>query len=80
MPMRVRNFAFGKGGEGGTEKPTTEDTEGKGLEAEAASQDGDDSFGRRGVVSGTGTCVGVGVDEVDRVSLLSGSAHGANIS
>ena len=62
------------------EKPTMEEAESKGLEAEAspASQDVDDSFRTRDVVSGAG--VGVGVDGVVRIPLMSGSADGVNIS
>ena len=87
MPSRrARSSAFGKGEtqdggkKAGKEKPTTDEAGGKGLESEAASasQEIDVSFGARGVDSGTGpgVSVGAGVDAVDRISLVSGSAHG----
>ena len=86
---RARDSAFGKGetrdggGEAGTEKPTTDEAGSKELDAEAApaSQDVDDSFRTGGINSGTGDGVGVcaGVDAVDRISLVSRSAHGTTI-
>ena len=79
----VRSSAFGRGGtrdggEAGTEGPTTEEARSKELEAEAVSvsHDIDDSFRTGGVDSGADASVCAGVDAVDRISELSGSAHG----
>ena len=91
VPLRrERNSAFGKGEtrdggeEAGKERPTMDEAGGKGLESEAASasQEIDVSFGTRSVDSGTGpgVSVGAGVDAVDRISLVSGSAHGITTS
>ena len=84
MPSkRARNPAFGKGRkrDGGevaeTEKSTTDEAGGKGLEAGAASssQEIDDSFVTSRVDSGTGSgvSVGAGVDAVDRISIVPSS-------
>ena len=87
---RERDPAFSEGRkwdggeEAGTEKSTTDEAGGKGLEAEAASasQEIDDSFGTRRVDSGTGSgvSVGAGVDAVYRISVVSGSVHGVSTS
>ena len=75
MPSgRARDSTSRKGGDVGTEKPMTDEVESKGWEVEVAS-DFDDSFITRDVNSGTGSGVGV-----DRISLVSGSAHGPTIS
>jgi hypothetical protein len=83
---RARSSVFGKGGEAGTERPTIDAAESKGLEAEveaaSASQDVDDWFRTSDEVSGTGAGISVGacVDGVSRISLVSGSAHCVDIS
>ena len=79
MPSgRARDSAFRKG-DAGTEKPTMDEVEGKGWEVEVKVEvevsDFDDSFITRDVNSGTSSGVGV-----DRISLVSGSAHGPTIS
>ena len=81
MPSgRARDSTSRKGGDVGTEKPTTDEVESKGWEVEVevkveVASDFDDSFITRDVNSGTGSGVGV-----DRISLVSGSAHGPTIS
>ena len=71
MPSgKARDSTFRKGGEVGTEKPTTDE-----VESIEVASDFDDSFITRDVNSGTGSGVGV-----DRISLVSGSAHGPTIS
>jgi hypothetical protein len=80
----VRSSANGRGGtrdgEAGTEEPTTEEARSKKLEVEveavSVSHDTDDPFRTGGVDSGADTSVCAGVDAVDRISVLSGSAHG----
>ena len=81
LPLRrARDSAFGKGGELGTEKPTTDKESGElGAEVASASHDVDNSGG---VNPGTGASAGVGagaagMDAVDKISLVSGFAHDA---
>jgi hypothetical protein len=82
---------MGKGGtwdggvEAGMAKPTAEEAESKGSEAEAASasREANDSFRTGGLDAGTGASVDVGVgmdDAVDKISPMTGSAHGTTIS
>ena len=74
MPSGMaRDSAFRKGGDAGTENPTTDEAlaESKGWEIDVA--DFDDSFMARDLNSGS--CSGV-----DGISLVSGSAHGETIS
>ena len=78
MPSgRARDSTSRKGGDVGTEKPMTDEVESKGweVEVEVVASDFDDSFIKRDVNSGTDFGVGV-----DRISLVSGSAHGPTIS
>jgi hypothetical protein len=62
----------------------TDEAGGKGLEVEAApaSQDANDELRTGGVDASAGASVGVGVgvDAIDNISLMSGPAHGATIS
>lgn len=82
---------MGKGGtwDGGVEagmvKPTAEAAESKGWEARAApeSREVNDLFRTGGLDAGTGASVDVGAgmdDAVDKISPMTGSAHGATIS
>lgn len=84
---RERGSVLGEGwardGEAGMEEPTTDKAGIKGSEEEAApaSKDDNDLF-KTGDVEGNGVKVGAGagVDAVDELSVISGSAHDATIS
>ena len=70
------------GGEAGIEELTTDKAGSKGLEAALSSRDAEDLF-RTGVANnGVGACVGVGIrmDKVGKISLMSGSTHGSTVS
>ena len=87
---RARNSASSKGttpdggGEAGIERWMTDEAGSKGLGAEAvlSSQDANDLFRTGGANTGVGASVVVdtGMDKVDKISLMSGFAHGSTIS
>lgn len=72
------------GRESGKAKPMTDEAGGKGLEMEMevapASENANDLVRTGGMDADTGAGVGAVVDPVDKISLVSGSAHAATIS